>query len=86
MRREEDKGTIAWKVKFRDGTEKNFLSPITTKPWGTGYPELKEAPGPSEEMRESQHLYSEPKYIRMDDGDVHTLESNKLKMKLGVYY
>ena len=86
VRREEEKGTIAWKVKFRDGTEKNFLSPITTIPWGTGYPELKEVPGPSEEMWESQNLYSEPKYIRMDDDDIHTLESNKLKMKLGVYY
>ena len=30
--REEEKGTIAWRIKFRNGTEKNFLSPITTKP------------------------------------------------------
>ncbi len=86
VRREEEKGTIAWKVKFRDGTEKNFLSPITTKPWGECIPKLQDVSGPSEEMRESQHLYSEPKYIRMDDDDIHTLESNKLKMKLGVYY
>jgi len=43
-------------------------------------------PGPSKEMRESQNLFNEPKYIRMDDGDIHTLASNKLKMKLGVYY
>jgi adenylylsulfate reductase subunit B len=86
VRREEEKGTIAWKIKFRDGTEKNFLSPITTKPWGEYIPQLKEVSGPSEEMRKSQHLYSEPKYIRMDDDDIHTLESNKLKMKLGVYY
>ena len=27
--REEEKGTISWKIKFRDGREKNFLSPIT---------------------------------------------------------
>jgi adenylylsulfate reductase subunit B len=33
--RDEEKGTIAWKIKYRNGTEKNFLSPITTKPWGT---------------------------------------------------
>ena len=32
--RDEEKGTIAWKIKYRNGTEKNFLSPITTKPWG----------------------------------------------------
>ena len=32
VRREEEKGTISWKIKFRNGTEKNFVSPITTKP------------------------------------------------------
>jgi adenylylsulfate reductase, subunit B len=37
-------------------------------------------------MRDSQLLYNEPKYIRMDDGDIHTLESNGLEMKEGVYY
>ena len=86
VRREEEKGTISWRVKFRDGTEKNFLSPITTKPWGKYIPQLKDETAPSDSMRESQHLYSEPKYIRMDEGDVATLESNKLTMKLGVYY
>ena len=25
--RDEEKGTIAWKIKYRNGTEKNFLSP-----------------------------------------------------------
>jgi len=86
VRREEEKGTISWRVKFRDGTEKNFLSPITTKPWGKYIPQLKDETAPSDTMRESQHLYSEPKYIRMDEGDVATLDSNKLTMKLGVYY
>ena len=33
--REEDKGTISWKVKFRDGREKDFVSPIRTTPWGS---------------------------------------------------
>ena len=28
VRREEEKGTISWKIKFRNGTEKNFVSPI----------------------------------------------------------
>ena len=36
VRREEEKGTISWKIKFRNGTEKNFVSPITTKPWFSG--------------------------------------------------
>ena len=38
VRREEEKGTISWKIKFRNGTEKNFVSPITTKPWGKFIP------------------------------------------------
>ena len=33
--REEEKGTISWKIKFRDGREKNFVSPISTTPWGS---------------------------------------------------
>jgi adenylylsulfate reductase subunit B len=31
-------------------------------------------------------LFNEPKYIRLDDGDLHTLKSNGLTMKEGVYY
>jgi adenylylsulfate reductase subunit B len=27
-------------------------------------------------MRDSQYLFNEPKYIRFDDGGLHTLESN----------
>jgi len=86
VRREEEKGTISWRIKFRDGTEKNFVSPITTKPWGEGIPQLKDVAGPNNDMRDSQHLYSEPKYIRMDEGEVHTLEAAGLKLKQGVYY
>ena len=85
VNREEDKGTISWRIKYRDGTEKSFVSPITTKPWGTGIPKLANEPEPSQEMRDSQLLYNEPKYIRFDDGGL-TLESNGLKMKEGVYY
>ena len=33
--REEAKGTVSWKIKFRDGREKNFVSPIRTTPWGS---------------------------------------------------
>ena len=86
VQRDEEKGTIAWKIKFRDGRVKEFLSPITTKPWGTAIPKLSEVPGPTREMRDSQLLYSEPKYIRMDDGGLHTLKTNGLQMKKGVYY
>ncbi|HEY5634433.1 MAG TPA: adenylyl-sulfate reductase subunit beta [Gammaproteobacteria bacterium] len=86
VHRDEQKGTIAWRIKFRNGTEKNFLSPITTKPWGTAIPKLAEVPEPSKEMRDGELLYSEPKFIRMDDGDLHTLAAAGLKMKKGVYY
>ncbi len=84
--REEEKGTIAWKVTFRDGREKNFLSPITTKPWGSGIEKLADLPAPTKEHRDSSLLCHEPEYIRMDDGGLHTLESNGLKLKAGVYY
>ena len=40
VRREEEKGTISWKIKFRNGTTKDFVSPITTKPWGKFIPKL----------------------------------------------
>ncbi len=83
--RDEEKGTIAWKVTFRDGREKNFLSPITTIPWGSGHESMADLPEPSKEMRESNLLCHEPRYIRMDDGDLHTLKSNGLKLIEGVY-
>lgn len=84
--REEEKGTIAWKITFRDGRVKNFLSPITTQPWGEKISRLADEPEPSQEARDSELLAFEPKYIRMDDGDLATLESNNLIMKEGVYY
>jgi len=87
--RDENRGTIAWKVTFRDGRTKNFLSPITTQPWGVKIPQLADAAAPSDDMRNSELLYNEPKYIQMDkDGkdSLHTLKSNKLVLKAGVYY
>ena len=53
---------------------------------GAAIPKLADAPAPSKEMRDSQHLYNEPKWIRMDDGGLHTLQSAGLKLKKGVYY
>ena len=39
--RDEEKGVIAWRIKSRNGeTDMNLLAPITTKPWGTGIPQL----------------------------------------------
>jgi adenylylsulfate reductase subunit B len=64
----------------------DLLAPITTKPWGKHIPKLADVSSPSQEMRDSQLLYNEPKYIRLDDGGLHTLESNGLILKEGVYY
>jgi adenylylsulfate reductase subunit B len=62
------------------------LAPITTKPWGTAIPKLANEPAPSQKMRDSELLFNEPKYIRMDDKGLHTLKSNGLTLKAGVYY
>ena len=56
VRREEEKGTISWKIKFRNGTEKNFVSPITTKPWGKFIPKLAEEDQPNQGEINSQRL------------------------------
>ncbi|MCG8125719.1 MAG: adenylyl-sulfate reductase subunit beta, partial [Candidatus Thiodiazotropha taylori] len=82
-----EKGVIAWRIKSRNGeTDLNLLAPITTKPWGKHIPQLSSVPAPTQDQRDSQLLYNEPKYIRLDDGDIHTLESNGLHMEKGVYY
>jgi adenylylsulfate reductase subunit B len=59
VRREEEKATISWKIKFRDGREKDFVSPIRTTPWGS-IPSPDELPRPTAEMLKSQHLAHEP--------------------------
>ena len=87
VKRDEEKGVIAWRIKFRNGEkDMDLLAPITTKPWGSGTPDLREVEAPTQEQRDSQHLFNEPKYIRFDEGEVHTLESNGLVMKEGVTY
>jgi adenylylsulfate reductase subunit B len=87
VRRDEEKGVIAWRIMFRNGKkDMDLLAPITTKPWGKFIPQLADVPAPSKEMRDSQLLFNEPKYIRLDDGGLHTLESNGLTLKEGVYY
>ncbi|MGF1615424.1 MAG: adenylyl-sulfate reductase subunit beta [Gammaproteobacteria bacterium] len=85
VKRDEEKGVIAWRIKFRNGKkDMDLLAPITTKPWGTCIPKLSDVPAPTQEQRNSQLLFNEPKYIRMDDGDLHTLKSNGLKLVEGV--
>jgi adenylylsulfate reductase subunit B len=87
VQRDEEKGTIAWRIKFRNGKkDMDLLAPITTKPWGKFIPKLADEAAPSKEMRDGELLFNEPKYVRMDEGGLNTLESNGLKLKAGVYY
>ncbi len=81
--REEEKGTISWKIKFRNGHEKNFVSPITTKPWGKHIPKLAELEIPDKEALDSQFLCFEPDLLNVDTG-LPTLKKEQLKQ--GVYY
>jgi adenylylsulfate reductase subunit B len=63
--REEKKGTISWKVKFRDGREKDFESPIRTTPWGSiKGPSDFETPKPDE--YKNQELAHEPDALHID--------------------
>ena len=81
--REEEKGTISWRIKFRDGRVKDFVSPITTEPWGEKIPRLADLPVPSQEMFESQLLCYEPDALNIERG-LPTID--KAKFKQGVYY
>tara|TARA_B110001454_G_scaffold149682_1_gene139065 strand:- start:289 stop:687 length:399 start_codon:yes stop_codon:yes gene_type:complete len=81
--RDEEKGTISWKIKFRNGKEKNFESPITTKPWGEYIPKLADGDMPTKEDVDSQNLYSEPLSLNIDTG---LPNMKKMKFKIGVYY
>jgi adenylylsulfate reductase subunit B len=83
VRREEEKGTISWKIKFRNGIEKDFVSPITTKPWGKFIPKLAEAESPNEGEINSQRLYLEPKGLNTKK-ELPTIPKDSFKK--GVYY
>jgi adenylylsulfate reductase subunit B len=74
---------ISWKIKFRDGREKDFVSPITTQPWGEKIPKLAETKVPDNEAVNSQHLYDEPRGLEIDGG-LPTVSKDKFKQ--GVYY
>ena len=61
--REEAKGTISWRLKFRDGREKNFVSPIRTTPWGS----IKGPPNttrPARRISPCQELAHEPEMLK----------------------
>ena len=86
VRREEDKATISWKIKFRDGREKNFVSPIRTTPWGSIKSPADYAP-PGAEALKSQQLAHEPGTLleiaqryspfRIADAVTHVSQANR---------
>jgi adenylylsulfate reductase subunit B len=77
--REEAKGTISWKVKFRDGREKNFESPIRTTPWGS-IKSPADYDAPSAESFKSQELAHEPDALNIDK--LPALNPDQLKQVL----
>jgi len=62
--REEDKGTISWKLKFRDGRQKEFVSPIRTTQWGS-IKSPSEYDPPSADALQSQELSHEPEALHI---------------------
>lgn len=81
--REEEKGTISWKIKFRNGEVKDFVSPITTQPWGEKIPKLAELAEPTQEETDSQLLCFEPDALNIEHG-LPMIDKDKFKQ--GVYY
>lgn len=75
--REPEKGTISWRLKFRDGREKDFVSPIRTTEWGS-IPSPADLDEPTREMMDSQELAHEPEYLNIDGG-LPTLKKSQLK-------
>ena len=78
--REEPKATISWKIKFRDGREKNFVSPIRTTEWGS-IPSPAELPYPSAETHQLQELVRPANALNVANG-LPALRSDQLKQGL----
>jgi adenylylsulfate reductase, subunit B len=79
VRREEEKATISWKIKFRDGREKDFVSPIRTTPWGS-IKSPAEYEAPSADAMNSQQLAHEPEALKIDA--LPTLTPDRFKQGL----
>jgi adenylylsulfate reductase subunit B len=63
--REEENNTISWKIKFRDGREKYFVSPIRTTEWGS-IKSPADYDVPSQDAFKSQELAHEPESLNID--------------------
>jgi adenylylsulfate reductase subunit B len=80
--REEEKGTISWRIRFRDGREKNFVSPICTQPWGEKIEDVATLPVPDAQALNSQLLCYEPDVLGYEGG----LRPLPGQFRKGVYY
>jgi len=77
--REEAKGTVSWKIKFRDGREKDFVSPIRTTPWGS-IKSAGEYERPPAAALKNQELAHEPDALHIER--LPAIAPNKLKRGL----
>ncbi len=64
VRREPENGTISWRIRFRDGREKNFVSPIRTTPWDS-IKSPSDYAVPAQDEINSQQLAHEPEALRI---------------------
>jgi adenylylsulfate reductase subunit B len=74
--REEEKGAISWKIRFRDGREKYFVSPIRTTAWGS-IKSPADYEVPAREAMKSQELAHEPDTLKV--AKLPALSPSKLK-------
>ena len=65
VRREEDKGTVSWKIRYRDGRVKEFTFAIRTTPWGSIKPPSEYAAPDAAALR-SPLLAHEPEALMVD--------------------
>jgi len=63
--REEEKGTISWKITYRDGRVKAFTFPIRTTPWGSIKPPSDYA-APDADALGSPLLAHEPTALKVE--------------------
>ncbi len=63
--REEDKGTVSWKIRYRDGRVKEFTFAIRTTPWGSIKPPSDYA-APDEGSLRSPLLAHEPEALKVE--------------------
>jgi adenylylsulfate reductase subunit B len=73
--REPEKGVISWRLKFRDGREKHFESPIRTTPWDS-IKCASEYDMPETGLDDTQQLAHEPEYL-LADGGLRMISKNK---------